>query len=319
MFFLASPRVSATLPLVREGAEAAYSRGEVETANGRILIEVEIPGKGANRVQVNRSPVRRKRDVKRQVRAVFFGPEDLDIVRGEPGERRRFMDEALTSLWPLKESAITAYDRTLRQRNRLLKDWEGRGAPTGLDAWDAELIANGSALTRLRAEAVAMLAPPATDEYEHLAGYELECTYAPNVGTGAAELEEVFEERLAERRPDELIRRTTLVGPHRDDLTLAVRDLGARSFASHGESWGAALCLRLGLASAVAEEVKEAPVLLLDDPFSALDPRRRHQVAERLTARGQVFVSVADESHVPKPSAAVWDVVAGSVTPRRDA
>lgn len=318
LFFLASPRVSATLPLVREGAEAAYSRGEVETENGRILVEVEIPGKGANRVQVNRSPVRRKRDVKRQVRAVFFGPDDLDIVRGDPGERRRFMDEALTSLWPLKESAITAYDRTLRQRNRLLKDWEGRGAPTGLDAWDAELIANGSALTRLRAEAVAKLAPPATEEYEHLAGYELECTYAPNVPTpGPDELEEVFAARMAERLPDELIRRTTLVGPHRDDLTLAVRDLGARSFASHGESWAAALCLRLGLASAVTEEVKEPPVLLLDDPFSALDPRRQHQVADRLTARGQVFVSVADEAHVPKPSTVVWDVAAGSVTPRR--
>jgi DNA replication and repair protein RecF len=319
LFFLASPRVSATLPLVREGAEAAYSRGEVETTNGRILIEVEIPGKGANRVQVNRSPVRRKRDVKRQVRAVFFGPDDLDVVRGEPGERRRFIDEAVTSLWPLKESALTAYDRTLRQRNRLLKDWEGRGAPTGLDAWDAELIANGSVLTRLRAEAVAMLAPPATEEYEHLASYELECTYAPNVSASdPADLEGAFAERLVERRSDELIRRTTLVGPHRDDLTLAVRDLGARSFASHGESWAAALCLRLGLASAVTEEVKEVPVLLLDDPFSALDPRRQHQVAERLTGRGQVFVSVADEAHVPKSSVAVWDLTAGSVTPRED-
>jgi DNA replication and repair protein RecF len=254
------------------------------------------------------------------VRAVFFGPEDLDVVRGEPGERRRFMDEALTSLWPLKESAMTAYDRTLRQRNRLLKDWEGRGAPTELDAWDAELITNGSALTRLRAEAITKLAPPATEEYEHLAGYELECTYAPNVQTSSSfELEEAFAERLAERRPDELIRRSTLVGPHRDDLTLAVRDLGARSFASHGESWAAALCLRLGLATAVAEEVKESPVLLLDDPFSALDPRRQHQVAERLTTRGQVFVSVADETHVPKQSVAVWDVAAGSVTPRDDA
>lgn len=319
LFFLASPRVSATLPLVREGAEAAYSRGEVETTNGRILIEVEIPGKGANRVQVNRSPVRRKRDVKRQVRAVFFGPDDLDVVRGEPGERRRFMDEAVTSLWPLKGSALTAYDRTLRQRNRLLKDWEGRGAPTGLDAWDAELIANGSALTRLRAEAIAMLAPPATEEYEHLASYELECMYAPNVSSpDPAGLEEAFAERLVERRSDELIRRTTLVGPHRDDLTLAVRDLGARSFASHGESWAAALCLRLGLASAVTEEVKEVPVLLLDDPFSALDPRRQHQVAERLAGRGQVFVSVADEAHVPKSSVTVWDLTAGSVTPRGD-
>lgn len=129
-------------------------------------------------------------------------------------------------------------------------------------------------------------------------------------------LEEAFETRLAERRADELVRRTSLVGPHRDDLTLAVRDLGARSFASHGEAWAAALCLRLGLASAVADEVRERPVLLLDDPFSALDPRRQRLVGERLRDRGQVFVSVADDAHVPDGSSLVLDVAGGSVTPR---
>jgi DNA replication and repair protein RecF len=129
-------------------------------------------------------------------------------------------------------------------------------------------------------------------------------------------LEEAFETRLAERRADELVRRTSLVGPHRDDLTLAVRDLGARSFASHGEAWAAALCLRLGLASAVADEVRERPVLLLDDPFSALDPRRQRLVGERLRDRGQVFVSVADDAHVPDGSSLVLEVSGGSVTPR---
>lgn len=320
LFFLASPRTSSTQPLVREGAEAGYTRGEIDTGNGKILVEVEIPGQRANRVQVNRSPVRRKRDLKRQVRAVFFGPDDLEIVRGEPGSRRRFMDEALTSLWPLKESAITGYDRTLRQRNRLLKEWEGRGAPPELEAWDAELVTNGSALMRLRSSAVEALAPGATQEYEHLAGYGLECPYAPNVvAEDPAELERAFAARIQERRADELTRRTTLVGPHRDDLALAVRDLGARGFASHGEAWAAALCLRLGLATAIEGEVRERPVILLDDPFSALDPRRQSLVAERLTSRGQVLVSVADEAHVPASSTAVWDVEAGAVSSRRAA
>jgi DNA replication and repair protein RecF len=322
LFLLASPRVSATQPLVLEGAASAYVRGEIETRSGRVLVEVEIPEHGANRVQVNRSPVRRKRDLRRQVRAVFFGPDDLDVVRGDPSQRRRFVDEAVTTLWPLKESVLTAYDRTVRQRNRLLKDWEGRGVPAELEAWDAELVDKGVAVMRLRAEAVASLAPGAEEEFQHLSGYGLACEYGPNVSAyglddpSSGEPVEAFRTRLAERRADELVRRTSLVGPHRDDLELAVRDLGARSFASHGEAWAAALCLRLGLAGATEAEIREAPVVLLDDPFSALDPRRQGQVAERLSARGQVLISVADEAHVPGHAGAVWDVSAGRVTVR---
>jgi DNA replication and repair protein RecF len=315
LFFLRSPRTSSTEPIVRRGAEAAYARGEIETENGRVLVEVEIPGHGANRVQVNRSPVRRRRDLRRLVRAVFFGPDDLFSVIGEPGKRRDLMDEAIHSLWPLKGSAITAYDRALRQRNRLLKDWEGRGAPPELETWDGALLESGCALIRLRAGAVRALAPTAEEEYRHLAGYGLACEYAPNVVAGD-DLEAAFAERLAARRADELIRRTTLVGPHRDDLTLAVRDLGARAFASHGEGWAAALCLRLGLATAIEREIGERPVVLLDDPFSALDPARQRRVTERLRDRGQVFVSVADEAHVPSAADLILSVASGAVTER---
>ena len=147
--------------MLRGSDGPAYARGEIFTEEaGKVLVEVEIPGRGANRVQVNRSRVRRKRDLRRQVRAVYFGPDDLVIVIGDPSKRRDFLDDAIRSLWPLKESAMTAYDRTLRQRNRLIKEWEGRGAPPGLEAWDAELVQNGSALIRLRAEAASRLARP---------------------------------------------------------------------------------------------------------------------------------------------------------------
>jgi DNA replication and repair protein RecF len=317
LFFLASPRSSSTEPLVRQGADAAYTRGEVETRDGRVLVEVEIPGRGASRVHVNRKAVRRKRDLRRQVRAVFFAPEDLDIVRGDPGARRRFIDDAVIELWPLKESAITAYDKTLRQRNRLLKEWEGRGAPPGLDTWDGELVQAGVALMRLRRGAIEALAPGAEQEFRALSGYGLECRYLPNVEAPDEEaLEEGFRRRLAERRTDELVRRTSLVGPHRDDFGLAVRDLRARAFASHGEAWAAAVCLRLGLADAIAAEVGERPVVLLDDPFSALDPVRQGRLSERLPAMGQVIISVADATHVPGNSVAVWEVAAGSVSVR---
>ena len=312
LFLLASPRTSSAEPIVRRGADAsAYARGEVETEGGRVLVELEIPGRGANRVLVNRSPVRRKRDLRRQVRAVFFGPDDLFVVIGDPGRRRGFLDEALRSLWPLKEGAVTAYERVLRQRNRLLKEHDGRGAPSGLDMWDEQLVRAGVELIRLRSKVAGLLGPPASREHARLAEYDLEVAYAPNVV--GDELEESFVERLAARRSDELIRRTTLVGPHRDDLSLAVRDMGARAFASHGEGWAAALCLRLGLATAIEDEAGEPPVLLLDDPFSALDPQRQKRVGEHLSERGQVFVSVGDAAHVPRSSTLVLAVSAGAV------
>lgn len=314
LFTRSSFRVSSNAPMVRDGCGSAFARGEVEGEGGRTLVEIEIPQMGAARVHVNRSQVRRIRDLKRQVRAVVFAPEDLDVIRGDPSERRRFMDEALGALWPLKEGATTAYDRTLRQRNRLLKEWEGGGAPHELGAWDAELVETGCALMRLRAEAVERIAPAASAEFSKLAGYELECAYAPSVW--GDDLEGAFRARLDERREDELVRRTSLVGPHRDGLELAVREMRARAFASHGEAWGAALCLRIALADAVADEVGERPVLILDDPFSALDPRRQREVAGRLGGRGQVVVSVADEAHVPANADEVWDVAGGTVTVR---
>lgn len=313
---LMSPRVSTGEPLVRTGESAAYVRGEVETRDEHVLVEVEVLPRGASRVKVDRSTVRRKRDLRRRVRAIFFGPDDLDIVRGEPSHRRRLLDEAVVALSPLNESLLTAYDRVLRQRNRLLKEWDRPGPPKGLAAWDAELIRAGSALTRARAEALERLARPASVEFEALAGYGLACAYDPNVWSAGA-LEGAFQARIDERREDELVRRTSLVGPHRDDVQLGVRDLGARAFASHGEAWAAALCLRLGLATAVEREVGEPPVLLLDDPFSALDRRRRDQVGERLASRGgQVVISVADEADVPDAAHTTWDVRAGTVTAR---
>jgi DNA replication and repair protein RecF len=303
---------------VREGAQAAYVRGEFATREGKALVEIEIPTQGASRVQVNRSPIRRKRDLRRQVRAVLFGPFDLPIVIGEPGKRRTFLDEAVTALWPLKEALFTAYDRALRQRNRLLKEWEGPGIPSGMDAWDEALVTAGAALIRARTEAVERLTPFASEEFKALAGYELIATYAPNVTAPAPDdVEDAFRARIAERRQDELQRRTSLVGPHRDDLQLAVRDLGARAFGSYGETWAAALCLRLGLAGAVEAEIGEPPLLLVDDPFSALDPVRRDHISERLAAHGgQVLVTVADEADVPRGAAIVWDVMAGSLVAR---
>jgi DNA replication and repair protein RecF len=313
---LESPRVSGDLPLVRTGANEAFLRGEVESLGGRALIEIEVRASGQNRVQVNRSPVRRKRDVRKHVRSVFSGPDDLAIVQGDPSERRRFMDEAVRLLWPPRDGTAAAYERVLRQRNRLLKDWAGGGEPEGLAAWDAELMTRGIALIRARAAAVLAIRERAGEEFRVLSdGSEeaLVVSYRPSVE--GEPMEEAFEARLAERRGDELVRRTTLVGPHRDDLSLVVQGLAARGFASHGEAWGAAISLRLALATAIAAEVGERPITLLDDPFSALDPERRRRLASGLDARGQVLIAVPDEAQVPA-QATVWCAGEDGIVPR---
>jgi DNA replication and repair protein RecF len=316
LYALSSPRASSSEPLVRDGAGSAYVRGEFETLGGRVLVEVEVRRQGANRVQVNRSPVRRRRDLRRQVRAVLFGPFDLPVVIGDPSKRRGFLDDAVVALQPARDTLSTTYERVLRQRNKLLREWDRPGPPAGIEAWDEELVAAGSAVIRARAEAVDALAPRATEEFAALAGHELGVRYLPNVLNGD-DVEGAFRRQLAERRHDELQRRASLVGPHRDDLDLDVRDLRARATGSHGETWATALCLRLGLASAVEEAIGEPPLLLVDDPYSALDPRRRDRLAERLaTRRGQVVISVADEADVPGLAAAVWDVAAGGVRVR---
>ena len=318
---LVSPRVNLDLPLVRSGCDAAFLRGEVGSDGGRLLIEVEVRASGQNRVQANRSVIRRKRDLRRRVRSIFSGPDDLAIILGDPGERRRFMDEAVAALWPLKEGVATAYERVLRQRNRLLKDWAGVGEPPGLGGWDAELIGQGTALTSLRARAVEVIRKEAADEFRRMAGDQMGALlieYAPSVAAqslmGADGLEGAFAEQLAARRDDELVRRTTLVGPHRDDLGITVQDLVARGFASHGEAWGAALALRLALARAVGNDLGEDPILLLDDPFSGLDPQRRHRLSEGLAGRGQIVMSVPDGAQVPA-GANVWSVEEGRVAP----
>lgn len=309
---LTSPRVSKDAQMIREGVDTGYVRGETAGRGGKTLIEIEIRREGANRVQVDRTAVRRRRDLRSRVRSVFFGPQDLRIVQGEPGARRDLLDEAIRSLWPPREAVLSAYDKVLRQRNKLLKEWQGSGEPPGLETWDTQLADAGAAVVAARAEATRAIGERADTAFRDLSGYGLEVRYEPNTEGDA----QAFLERLSRRRGDELARRITLVGPHRDDVHMGVRDMTVRAFASHGEAWGAALAIRLALAAAVEEAFGEAPLVILDDPFSALDPARRDRIAQGLGDRGQVLVSVADESDVPADSVAVWDVAAGDVRAR---
>jgi DNA replication and repair protein RecF len=328
---LSSHRVSSDVPLVRAGAERAIARARVQAGLDdarQLQLEVEItPGK-ANRARLNRSPVKRTREIVGVLRTVVFSPEDLAVVKGDPGERRRFLDDLVVSRWPRMAGVRADYDRVLRQRNTLLKSLSGRtrgGAPgadaaSTLDVWDAHLAQAGAELVEARlttltdvvphlAKAYADIAPTNSDA---TAAYTSAVTFEP--GSDRGQLAEALAAAMSARRGDEIARGISLVGPHRDDVLLSLGVLPARGYASHGESWSLALALRLGSLALLRSDGVE-PVLVLDDVFAELDATRRERLASMVSGAEQVLVTAAVGGDVPAVLAGRrFRVAGGTVT-----
>ncbi|MFJ8360618.1 DNA replication/repair protein RecF [Streptomyces sp. NPDC093984] len=307
---LGSHRVSSDAPLVRVGAERAIIRAAVRQGERQQLIELELnPGK-ANRARINRSSQVRPRDVLGIVRTVLFAPEDLALVKGDPGERRRFLDELITARSPRMAGVRSDYDRVLKQRNTLLKSAAlarrhgGRSMDLStLDVWDQHLARVGAELLAQRLDLIAAIQPLADKAYEQLApgGGPVALAYKPSAPGEAHTREALYEQltaALADARKQEIERGVTLVGPHRDDLLLKLGQLPAKGYASHGESWSYALALRLASYDLLRAEGNE-PVLVLDDVFAELDSRRRERLAELVAPGEQVLVTAAVDDDVP--------------------
>ncbi|WP_415947721.1 DNA replication/repair protein RecF [Streptomyces sp. KLOTTS4A1] len=323
---LGSHRVSSDAPLVRMGAQRAVIRAQVRQGERQQLVELELnPGK-ANRARINRSSQVRPRDVLGIVRTVLFAPEDLALVKGDPGERRKFLDELVTARSPRMAGVRSDYDRVLRQRNTLLKSAAmarrhgGRSMDLStLDVWDQHLARAGAELLAQRLDLIAALQPLADKAYEQLApgGGPLALEYRPSAEGPAHSRDELYEQllgALAGVRRQEIERGVTLVGPHRDDLQLKLGDLPAKGYASHGESWSYALALRLASYDLLRAEGNE-PVLVLDDVFAELDTRRRERLAELVAPGEQVLVTAAVEDDVPEILTGVrYAVAQGEVT-----
>ena len=321
---LGSHRVGQDAALIRAGASSAVIRAAVQRAGRRLLVDVELrPGSGV-RGRVNGAPVPRARDLLGVVRATVFAPEDLGLVRGDPEERRRFLDTLATQRLPRYHGSRQDYDRVLRQRNTLLRSAGGRlpaSALATLEVWDEKLASAGAEIWSERLRLVAALTPRVELAYQRLAGRDdlVEVAYVSSVaGTAGldpdpAKLAQALRERLVADRAREVERGITLSGPHRDDLALALRGLPARTHASHGEAWSLALALRLGSHRLLAEEGEE-PVLLMDDVFAELDRQRRDRVAEAALAAEQTIVTAAVPEELPgELNAAVFHVEPGSV------
>ncbi|MFD5142335.1 DNA replication/repair protein RecF [Streptomyces sp. NPDC058401] len=312
---LGSHRVSADAPLVRMGAERAVIRAAVIQGERQQLVELELNPGRANRARINRSSQVRPRDVLGIVRTVLFAPEDLALVKGDPGERRRFLDELVTARSPRMSAVRSDYERVLKQRNTLLKSAAmarrhgGRSMDMStLDVWDQHLARTGAELLAHRLDLIATLLPLADKAYEQLApgGGPLGAAYKSSAGeqvdSGGARTREALYEvllgSLAEVRKQEIERGVTLVGPHRDDVVLRLGELPAKGYASHGESWSYALALRLASYELLRSEGSE-PVLILDDVFAELDSRRRERLAELVAPGEQVLVTAAVDDDVP--------------------
>ncbi|TDQ55540.1 DNA replication/repair protein RecF [Actinorugispora endophytica] len=309
-----SHRVANDAPLVRRGAERAIVRAAVVRGDRRAVIELEInPGK-ANRARLNRSAGTRPRDVLGILRTVLFAPEDLSLVKGDPGERRRFLDELLVARAPRYAGVRSDYERVLKQRNALLKSasaryFKQRAEPdlTTLEVWDQHLAEAGAELLGARLVLAAELQPLVEKAYGELtssAGSPALHYRSSAVEEGdelpvdRPQLVDVLRAALAEARPQELRRGVSLVGPHRDDLQLRLGDLPAKGYASQGESWSFALALRLAGFELLRADGDD-PVLILDDVFAELDSERRRKLAEHVRTAEQVLVSAAVPGDVP--------------------
>ncbi|MDF3290941.1 DNA replication/repair protein RecF [Streptomyces silvisoli] len=329
---LGSHRVASDAPLVRLGAERAVVRASVVHGDRQQLVELEINPGRANRARINRSSQVRPRDVLGIVRTVLFAPEDLALVKGDPGERRRFLDELITARAPRMAGVRQDYDRVLRQRNTLLKSAAlarrhgGRSMDMStLDVWDQHLARSGAELLAQRLDLIAALLPLADKAYEQLApgggpiGFEYRNSAGETEATTRDELYEALLAALAGVRGQEIERGVTLVGPHRDDLLLNLGRLPAKGYASHGESWSYALALRLASYDLLRAEGGPGgePVLVLDDVFAELDARRRDRLAELVAPGEQVLVTAAVDDDVPGVLAGARFTVAEGTVERR--
>jgi DNA replication and repair protein RecF len=326
--------VSTDAPLVRHGAQRAIVRTAVVHAGRELTVELEIAPGRANRARLNRSPVPRPREVLGVLRTVLFAPEDLALVRGDPGQRRRFLDDLLVLRAPRLAGVQADYDKVLRQRVALLKS-AGATRRTGagaadlrtLDVWDGHLARHGAELLGARLDLLVELTPYVRAAYRAVApeSATAELEYRSSLGdalpaavqeTGKADidlLEAALLAELARLRSAEVERGVCLVGPHRDDLELRLGGLPAKGYASHGESWSFALALRLGSYQLLRCGGAE-PVLLLDDVFAELDTRRRARLAEVALAAEQVLVTAAVPADVPEELQGIrFDVHGGQV------
>jgi DNA replication and repair protein RecF len=341
-FFAAldSHRVAGHTPLIKQGKSTAIISLELSHESRDLLLEYEINADSSNRARLNKSEVAKTKDILGYLNSVIFAPEDLDIVKRDPSNRRAFLDQLIVQFNPRMQGVYADYDRVLKQRNTLLKSARATGtkgdALSTLDAWDQALVKNGTEIIATRVAITEKLSPPLVTNYQNIAKSnnepgmfirssvvesskldqdDLETQDALDT-TNKEEISHLFQQKLSLLRQKELERGITLVGPHRDDLQLNLGSLPAKGYASHGESWSYALSLKLASLEILKSESKLGdPILILDDVFAELDKDRREKLSDLVQQNEQVLITAAVIEDVPGNLLAnKFEVESGKVT-----
>jgi DNA replication and repair protein RecF len=337
---LDSHRVAGHSPLIKQGEKTAIISLELSHEDRQLLLEFEINSDSANRARLNKSPLAKTKDVLGYLNSVIFSPEDLDIVKRDPSNRRAFMDQLIIQFNPRMHGVYSDYERVLKQRNTLLKSARATGtkgdALSTLFSWDQSLVNTGSEIIAARVSIIQKLVPGLKSNYAKIADSSNQPTMhikSSILGDTATDVEEqsdgqtletsdreeiagLFTSKLEQVRAKELERGITFVGPHRDDLVLMLGQLPAKGYASHGESWCYALALKLAALEILKEESRLGdPILILDDVFAELDKARREKLSELIQGNEQVIITAAVIEDVPQSLiAARYKVLAGVVT-----
>jgi DNA replication and repair protein RecF len=337
---LDSHRIAGHSPLIKQGEKTAIISLELTHEDRQLVLEFEINSDSANRARLNRSPLAKTKDVLGYLNSVIFSPEDLDIVKRDPSNRRAFMDQLIIQFNPRMHGVYSDYERVLKQRNTLLKSARATGtkgdALSTLFSWDQSLVKTGSEIIAARVSIIQKLVPGLKSNYAKIADSNNQPTMHINSSIlGSAtldiddhsegqtlettDLEEIaglFTSKLEQVRAKELERGITLVGPHRDDLVRMLGQLPDKGYASHGESWSYALALKLAALEILKQESRLGdPILILDDVFAELDKARREKLSELVQGNEQVIITAAVIEDVPQSLiAARYKVLAGVVT-----
>ena len=306
---LSSHRVSSDAALIRQGCDSALIQVAAKSESRPLSVEATLHRSGANQARVNKNRVPRIRDVLGTIRCVVFAPEDLRLVRGDPSERRRFLDDLMVQVAPRYAGLRLDYERVLKQRNALLRSMGGRqsdGATDSLSAWDEQLVAAGTELMLGRLNALRWLAPALRTAYQQISPIpaDVTATYRSSAGQTqdlhtSKDVEGALRGALETQRAAELARGVTLVGPHRDDLEISLDGTPAKGFASHGESWSICLALRMASFAVITEITNDHPILVLDDVFAELDSQRRERLATSVSSADQVLITAAVAADIP--------------------